>query len=73
MEYASTCNLELGGHGILDKTTKVKFGTTTHTRKVFLIVFTLIFGVLPRLHCLEVIGALSRLLMLHLDDVRYTL
>jgi len=30
VEGASTCNLELGGHGALDKTTKVKFGTTTH-------------------------------------------
>jgi len=27
---ASTYNLELGGHGVLDKATKVKFGTTTH-------------------------------------------
>ena len=29
MEGASTCNVELGEHGILDKK-KVKFGTTTH-------------------------------------------
>ena len=27
VEGASTCNLELGEHGVLDK---VKFGTTTH-------------------------------------------
>jgi len=30
LEGASTCNMELGGHGVLDKRTKVKFGTTTH-------------------------------------------
>jgi len=27
---ASTCNMKLGGHDILDKKTKVKFGTTIH-------------------------------------------
>jgi len=30
LEAASTCNMELGGHGILDKKMKVKFGTITH-------------------------------------------
>jgi len=30
LEGASTCNMELGGHGVLDKKTKVKFGTSTH-------------------------------------------
>ena len=29
-ECASTCNMELGGHDVLDKKTKVKFGITTH-------------------------------------------
>jgi len=29
LEGASTCNLELGEHGVLDKK-KVKFSTTTH-------------------------------------------
>jgi len=30
LKGASTCNIRLGGHGILDKKTKVKFGITTH-------------------------------------------
>ena len=30
LEGASTCNMELGGHDILDKKMKVKFGTSTH-------------------------------------------
>ena len=30
LECASTCNMELGGHDILDKKTKVKFNITTH-------------------------------------------
>ena len=30
MKGASTCNLELGQHDVLDKNTKVKFGTRTH-------------------------------------------
>ena len=70
---ASTCNLELDGHDVLDKKRKVKFDTTTHPQKVFLIVFTLIFGILPRLHCLETIGTLSRLLIIYLSDVGYIL
>ena len=30
LEGVSTCNMELGGHGVLDNKTKVKFGTSTH-------------------------------------------
>ena len=30
LEGASTCNMKLGGHSVLDKKTKVKFSTTTH-------------------------------------------
>jgi len=30
LEGASTCNMELGGHGVLDRKTKVKFDTSTH-------------------------------------------
>ena len=33
LECASICNLELGGHSVLDKKTKVKFGTTTYSSK----------------------------------------
>ena len=39
LEGASTCNVELGEHGVLDKK-KVKFSTRFTTQKVFLIVFT---------------------------------
>ena len=30
LKGALTCNIELGGHDVLDKKTKVKFNTTTH-------------------------------------------
>ena len=30
LEGASTCNLKLDGHDVLDKKTKVKFGIITH-------------------------------------------
>ena len=30
MKGASTCNLKLGQHDVLDKKTKVKFGTSTY-------------------------------------------
>jgi len=30
LKGASTCKLEIGGHGVLDKKMKVKFGTKTH-------------------------------------------
>ena len=30
LEGASTCNMKLGGHGVLDKKMKVKFGTSAH-------------------------------------------
>jgi len=30
LEGASTYELKIGGHGVLDKKTKVKFGTSTH-------------------------------------------
>ena len=30
LEGASTCNMKLGGHDVLDKKMKVRFGTTTH-------------------------------------------
>jgi len=43
------------------------------TREVFLIVFTLIFGVLSRLYHLEAIDILSLLLMIVLDIFGYTL
>ena len=36
LEGAFICNIKLGGHSILDKKTKVKFGTSTHHSKCFL-------------------------------------
>ena len=33
LEDASTSNMNLGGHGVLNKKTKVKFGTSTHRSK----------------------------------------
>ena len=33
LEGASTCNMELGGHNVLDKKTKVKFDTSKHSSK----------------------------------------
>ena len=33
LEGASTCNMKLGGHSVLDKKIKVKFGTSAHHSK----------------------------------------
>ena len=33
LKGASTCNMKLGGHGVLDKMMKVKFDTSTHRSK----------------------------------------
>ena len=33
LEGAYTCNIEFGGHSVLDKKTKVKFSTSTHRSK----------------------------------------
>jgi len=42
-------------------------------RMVFLIVFTLMFMVLSKLHRLDAIGTLSLLLMIYLGVIRYAL
>ena len=73
VDGASTYNLELGGHDVLNKTTKVKFGTKTHRSEGLLNCVQLVSGFLPRLHHLEAIGTLSRLLMIYLGNVGYTL
>ena len=54
LEGAFTCNMKLGGYGVLDEKTEVKFCTSTHRSKVFLIVFTLVFEDLSKLHRFEV-------------------
>ena len=67
----SAYKMELGGHCVLNKKTKVKFDTTTHRRKVFFIEFTLVFGDLLRLHRLEVTSTLSLLLIIYLGMVKW--
>ena len=71
LEGAFTYNMKSGRHNVLDKKAKVKFGTSTHCSKIFLIVFTLVFGDLSRLHRLEIIGTLSLLLIIYLGIVGY--
>ena len=58
LEGASTCNMELDEHDILDKK-KVKFGITTHHSEGLLDCIHVVFGDLLRLHRLKVIGTLS--------------
>ena len=70
MEGASTCNMELGEHDVLDKK-KVKFSTTTHRSKGFLDCVRASIWDLLRLHRLEVIGTLSLLLIIYLGIVGY--
>jgi len=50
LEGSSTCKLKIGRHDVLDNKTKVKFGTLTHCSEGLLIIFTLMFGVLPKSH-----------------------
>ena len=70
LEGASTCNMELGEHDILDKK-KVKFNITTHHSEGLLdCVHVSIWGPL-RLHRLEVIHTLSLLLIIYLGIVGY--
>jgi len=71
LEGALTCNLEFGEPCVLDKKRK-NLAPLLTARNIFLIMFTLIFGVLPRLYRLAAIGALSFLLMIYLDIMGYT-
>jgi len=64
LEDALTCNLKFGERCVLDKKTKWNLAPQFTTRKVFLIVFTLMFRVVPRSH---------RLLIIYLGSVGYTL
>ena len=70
LEGASTCNSKLGDHDVLNKK-KVKFSTTTHHSEGLLDAFTLVFGDLPKLYHLEVIGTLSLLLIIYLGIIGY--
>ena len=70
MKGASTSNMKLGGHGVLDKKMKVKLGITTHHLEGLLDCVQ-VFGDLLRLHYLEVIGTLSLLLIIYLGLVGY--
>jgi len=40
LEGASTCNMEMGGHDVLDKKMQVNSAPLLTARKVFLIIFT---------------------------------
>ena len=71
MEGASTCNMKLGGHNVLNKKTKVKFGTSTHRLDDLLDCVHVSIWDLPRLHRLEVIDTLSLLLIIYLGIVGY--
>ena len=73
LKCASTCKLKITRYGVLDKKMKTKFGTSTHRSEGLLDYITLMFRVLRRLHHLEAIKTLSRLLMIYLGDVGYTL
>ena len=70
LEGASTCNMKLGKYNVLNKK-KVKFSITTHQSEGLLDVFTLVFGDMLRLYCLEIIGTLSLLLIIYLGIVGY--
>ena len=70
MEGASTCNMELGEHDVLDKK-KVKFSTTTHHSEGLLDYVHVSIWDLLRLHRLEFIGTLSLLLIIYLGIVGY--
>jgi len=59
LEGVVSCNLKFDEHCVLDKKTKVNLALQVTAWEVFLIVFTLMFGVLLRLHHLEAIGILS--------------
>ena len=72
MKGASIC-LELGGHGVLDKKTKVKFGTTTHySEGLHNYVHVDIWGP-TKTASLEGHRYFIRLLMIYLGEVGYTL
>ena len=71
LEDASTCNMELGGHDVLDKKTKVKFGTSAHHSESLLdCVHVSIWGPV-KTASLGDIGTLSRLIIIYLGIVGY--
>ena len=71
LKGAGTCKIEFCEHCIIEKKTKVKFGTATHcTEGILDYVHTDVWG-LPRLHQLEVIITLCRLLMTILGVAGY--
>jgi len=61
---AFICNLELGGQDVLNKKTKVKFGTTTHRSEGLFHCAHVDIWVLPRLHRLEAISTIP-----FIDDI----
>jgi len=71
LEGASTCNMKLGGHGVLDKNTKVKFGTTTHRSEGLLDCIHVNIWAPTKTASLRGHGTMSLLLIIYLDIVGY--
>jgi len=72
LEDASTCNMELGGHDILDKKTKVKFGTSTYSSEGLLDCFHISIWGLTKNASLGGIGTFFFLLLIiYLGTVGY--
>jgi len=72
LEGASTCKLEINGHGILEKKTKVKFSTGTHHSHGLLDnVHVDVWG-LTKTASHGAIGTLSLVLMIYLGVVGST-
>ena len=70
LKVASTCNMELGEHGILDKK-KVKFGTTTHHSEGLLDCIHVCIWEPTKTASLGVHRYLSLLLIIYLGIVGY--
>ena len=70
MEGASTCNLKVGEHDILDKK-KVKFNTTTHHSEGLLDCMHVSVWELLKLYRVEVKDTLSLLLIIYPGIVGY--
>ena len=73
LKDASTCNLKLGEHGVMDKKKKVKFDTTTYRFEGLLDCVHVSIWDPTKVASLGGHRYLSRLLMIYLGNVGYTL
>ena len=71
MKGTSTCNLELSGHGVLDKKTKVKFNSITHHSEGLLDCIHVSVWGLAKTTSLGGHGTLSLLLIVYLGIIGY--